>query len=154
MKAIIDTIFIASMIFLAIIITLVSISIFNMFLNQYSQFDPNNKILEKRDVLNNVLVNVLFLIIFGLPLAGIVLSLFFGSNPAILPIAIIFLFITVFLSTIFKDVIIDVANTLPETNVIKFNNIFATFINYYPFITFVIGMIIVIAQLINKNYVQ
>lgn len=154
MKAIIDTIFITATIFLAIIITLVSISIFNMFFNQYSQFDPNNKILEKRDVLNNVFVSALFLIIFGLPLAAIVLALFFGSNPAILPIAIIFLFITVFLSAIFKDVIIDVANALPETNTIKFNTIFATFVEYYPFIVFVIGIIIVIAQLINKIYVQ
>lgn len=154
MKAIIDTIFITATIFLAIIITLVSISVLNIFLNQYSQFDQNNKLLEKRDVFNNVLVNALFLIIFGLPLAGIVLALFFGSNPAILPIAIIFLFITVFLSTIFKDVIIDVTNTLPETNIIKFNNLFAAFVQYYPFITFIIGIIIVIAQLINKNYVQ
>lgn len=154
MKAIIDTIFISAMIFLLIIVFAISIFLFNSFIENFKNIDPNNEIIKSKDKINDVLAIALIMLVFGLPLASVILALFFGSNPGILPISIFLLILGIFLSAIFKNIIIEFFNNLEYLEVLKTNEIFATFINYYPLIMFIFGIIIIIAQLINKIYVQ
>ncbi|MEM5830477.1 MAG: hypothetical protein QXL82_03130 [Candidatus Aenigmatarchaeota archaeon] len=154
MKGIIDSIFIPAVIFLLIIVFAISIFLFNSFIENFKKIDQNNEIVKAKDKINEILVIALLMLIFGLPLASVILALFFGSNPGILPISIFLLILGVFLSAIFKEVIIEFFNNLEYLEVLKTNEIFATFINYYPLIMFIFGIIIIIAQLINKIYVQ
>lgn len=154
MKAIIDTIFITAVIFLLIIVFAISIFLFNLFVENFKKIDPENEIVKAKDKINDVLAIALIMLIFGLPLASIILALFFGSNPGILPISIFLLILGVFLSAIFKEIIIEFFNNLEYLEVLKTNEIFATFVNYYPLVMFIFGIIIIIAQLINKIYVQ
>ncbi|MEM4773125.1 MAG: hypothetical protein QW648_03915 [Nanoarchaeales archaeon] len=154
MKAIIDSIFITAVIFLLIIVFAISIFLFNSFIENFKKIDPENEIVKAKDKINDVLAIALLMLIFGLPLASVILALFFGSNPGILPISIFLLILGVFLSAIFKEVIIEFFNNLEYLEVLKTNEIFAIFVNYYPLIMFIFGIIIIIAQLINKIYVQ
>jgi hypothetical protein len=106
-----------------------------------------------KESIGNTVLYVFYAVYFGIPIAGIILSLLVGSHPVFMVLGIIFLIFGVFLSGIYKQIFVQVLPSLNETyNFVSSNTVVSSLIDYYPFVMLLTGMGILIAQFIGGRH--
>lgn len=144
----IDTIWVGVLVFFFLILSLVLIEILASISVGFSSiglefFSGYEKL---RDSLGYFFLGIYF----GIPIAGIVASYLVGSEPIFLIPAVSFLIISVLIFGILKATSIELIKALPNTfNFVANNKILSYALDYYPFIMFLFGIGILLAQFLR-----
>ena len=115
--------------------------------------DSNNIVSSGIESVLNLGSYLLLAVYFGLPISGIILAYFFGSEPIFAILGVVLLLVSVFINAILKDVAISIVSQLTNAQAIIANNvILSNAIAYFPFIMFIFGLILMLVQHMRKPY--
>lgn len=153
MKTLVDALFIPVIIAVLIIGIIISIFLFNTLSSAFYNA-TNLQVFANTKTIENSLVYLIIAIYFALPVASIFLAVLYGSEPVFAILSLALLVINVFLSAIMKDVIVSFVNALSYLNAVKENYIISILIEYYPFIMFIFGLMIIASQFIFKQQIE
>ncbi|MEM3062677.1 MAG: hypothetical protein QW303_03915 [Nitrososphaerota archaeon] len=101
---------------------------------------------ELSNTMSNVFLTLIYAIYFGFPIVAIILAFISGSHPIFIPISIVFLFISVLISGIMKIILMNVVDEIPYVSTLFSESVPSSLIEYYPFIMFVFGLLIIFSQ--------
>lgn len=148
MKGLVDIVFIPVMIFVLILSIVVILEISHSISKNMENQIPIMANLQQG--VEKGTIYLIYGIYFGIPLVGVILAYMFGSEPILLPIGLVFLFVGVFLFGLFKGILLEfIPNFSHVYQLFSGNLMLSKMVEYYPFIMFLFGVMMMVAQFVK-----
>ena len=132
-----------------IIVGFLATKIYISFKEKYAEIgasEVEEKILEKGDVVYDVLLSSIPIIIIGSGVGAIILAFLIPSHPVFLPISLIVLGIFVLLSTVFSNFLWEFLNHAYIVSLADQFPLVVNIVKYLPYIIAVFGFLLVIVM--------